>query len=102
MSAEKPAAAPAAAAAPVAAPAQPAAAATAPAPAAEAEEEDDALRAAFLRYDTNGDGHVSADEFRAVMSAMLDADEVERLIKEKDRDGDGRITYEEFIRAGEE
>ncbi len=40
---------------------------------------------------------VTAAEFRTVMSSFLEAEEVERLLKEKDVDGDGKISYAEFV-----
>jgi Ca2+-binding EF-hand superfamily protein len=48
----------------------------------------------------DGDGLVTATEFRAVMSTFLDSEEVERLLKEKDVDGDGKISYAEFCGTG--
>ena len=44
----------------------------------------------FKKKDTNGDGTVSLEEFRALAEAMF---------KKKDKDGDGKITKEEFSPA---
>ncbi|KAJ2226884.1 hypothetical protein GGF40_004243 [Coemansia sp. RSA 1286] len=61
--------------------------------------EEDELREAFKVFDKNGDGVISADELRQVMTSLgerLTSEEVSEMIREADVDGDGNINYEEF------
>eukprot|EP01138_Halocafeteria_seosinensis_P011538 gb/GECG01011786.1/.p1 GENE.gb/GECG01011786.1/~~gb/GECG01011786.1/.p1 ORF type:complete len:496 (+),score=75.49 gb/GECG01011786.1/:1-1488(+) len=51
----------------------------------------------FCQYDLDGDGYITADELRQAL-ADEPPEEIEEYIKEFDRDGDGVIDYEEFIR----
>lgn len=44
---------------------------------------------------------ITSTEFRSVLSSFLDPQEVERLLKEKDVNGDGMISYKEFVKGGE-
>jgi calmodulin len=51
-------------------------------------------------FDRNGDGYISADELRYVLTTMgekLTPSEAEELITMLDQDGDGRLVYEEFV-----
>ena len=56
---------------------------------------------AFQKYDTDGDGWITKDEMRAVISKMTFVEnkekEVEKCLKDLDADGDGRISYSEFL-----
>jgi len=64
------------------------------------DKEEDVLEA-FRVFDRDGNGNISATELRHVMCAMgekLEESEVDELIKEADRDGDGQINYEAFVR----
>ncbi|KAI6196446.1 hypothetical protein M3Y94_01111000 [Aphelenchoides besseyi] len=57
------------------------------------------LREAFLVFDKDQDGFISAYELRFVMRNLgenLSDDECYGMIKEADIDGDGKISYEEF------
>lgn len=66
---------------------------------ATAERED--MHTAFRVFDSNSDGFIDATELRATMheltgDTLTDAD-VDAMIRSADRDGDGRINYEEFV-----
>lgn len=63
------------------------------------------LQAAFAMFDSDGDGHISVDNFKQVLHFFKDeadgdddADEyiLEKIIKQVDSDGDGKISYEDF------
>lgn len=54
------------------------------------------LRQSFKVFDTNGDGYINAAELRQMMRVMgekLTDKEVDGIIKQWDRDGDGKIDY---------
>lgn len=58
------------------------------------------LEEAFLRFDTNRDGKISASELGSVLRSLGDNPSEEELllmVKEVDRDGDGFIDLGEFI-----
>lgn len=49
--------------------------------------------------DHDGNGYISADELRAIMSNLgeeLSEEEINEIVQEADIDGDGQIDYEEF------
>jgi Ca2+-binding EF-hand superfamily protein len=63
------------------------------------------LQAAFAMFDSDGDGMISVDNFKSVLSFFreeTDGDEnvddyiLEKVIKEVDTDGDDKISYHEF------
>ncbi|MBT2390029.1 EF-hand domain-containing protein [Streptomyces sp. NPDC019443] len=57
-------------------------------------------RRAFERYDVNGDGLITAAEYKSVMAQLGDFNVTETVaeavIKTKDANGDGQLTFEEF------
>ena len=61
------------------------------------------IRKAFEKYDKDGNGFITLDEFRTVVedkySTKLGSKEVKKLMKEADTNGDGKIEYEEFLKA---
>ncbi|WP_214326765.1 EF-hand domain-containing protein [Nonomuraea sediminis] len=61
----------------------------------------DAAKAEFEKYDTDGDGVLTAAEIRQVNEALGDqgasAEEIEAFIASADRDGDGKVGLEEFV-----
>ncbi|WAR19090.1 CALM4-like protein [Mya arenaria] len=58
------------------------------------------LRAAFDKYDRNGDGYIDKQELRAILQNGQNCtqEELENLFKLVDENGDGKIEYEEFLR----
>lgn len=58
------------------------------------------MRRAFALFDADGDGAISAKEFRQGMAALnlhLRFDEIDDLMQICDHTGDGTISYDEFI-----
>lgn len=58
------------------------------------------LRQAFDLCDSDGDGWITSDEFRALLQALdhdLSADECLLAFEATDHDGDALISFEEFI-----
>jgi Ca2+-binding EF-hand superfamily protein len=58
------------------------------------------MRRAFALFDADGDGAISAREFRQGMSALnlhLRFDEIDDLMHLCDKGGNGQISYDEFI-----
>ncbi|XP_047318387.1 calmodulin-like protein 3 [Impatiens glandulifera] len=65
------------------------------------EEEDEDIREAFNVFDRNGDGFITVDELRSVLSSLglkqgRTADDCRRMISKVDADGDGRVNFSEF------
>ncbi|MFE7134435.1 EF-hand domain-containing protein [Streptomyces sp. NPDC057638] len=58
-------------------------------------------RKAFERYDVDGDGLITASEYKSVMAQLGDFNVTETvaeaIIKAKDANGDGKLTFEEFL-----
>ncbi|XP_048586630.1 calmodulin-related protein [Nematostella vectensis] len=60
------------------------------------------LREAFSLFDKDGNGLISAQEMKFVLTCMgfnITEKEAVELVKQADIDGDGHINYEEFIRT---
>ena len=61
----------------------------------------DKLQAAFRMFDKDGSGIISADEIREVLqfggSNSMSAEAVDAVIKQVDANGDGEISFEEFV-----
>ncbi len=55
---------------------------------------------AFKKLDANGDGKVTAEEFKASPAAQKDAAKAEASFAKKDKDGDKSLTLEEFSAMG--
>ncbi|MCJ1680880.1 EF-hand domain-containing protein [Streptomyces sp. APSN-46.1] len=57
-------------------------------------------RATFGKFDVNGDGFVTADEFRGAMAEMGDpfvtGPVADAVIASKDANGDGLLSFDEF------
>ncbi|WP_406273969.1 EF-hand domain-containing protein [Streptomyces sp. NBC_00191] len=60
-------------------------------------------RKAFDRYDLDGDGKITAAEYKSVMAQLGDfhvtEPVAEAVIKSKDGNGDGQLTFDEFWAA---
>jgi Ca2+-binding EF-hand superfamily protein len=57
------------------------------------------LLGAFKKFDTDGNGYITTKELNDVLSRMgrhLNRNEVEAMIRSIDRNGDGKISFEEF------
>ncbi len=50
----------------------------------------------FKKLDTNNDGSLSLDEFKAGPRAQKEPDKAEAAFKKMDKDNDGKLTLEEF------
>ncbi|OAL45344.1 EF-hand, partial [Pyrenochaeta sp. DS3sAY3a] len=58
------------------------------------------LRARFQLFDADNSGDISYDELKACLQGidgLLTTSELDEMMKRCDVDGDGRISYEEFI-----
>ena len=60
---------------------------------------DKTLASAFAVFDQDGSGMVDADELKSVMRELgeqVDEEDIKRVLKSMDVDGDGTINYHEF------
>lgn len=51
---------------------------------------------AFKKMDSNSDGNVTIEEFKASPRWKKDATKADEMFKRRDKDSDGKITLEEF------
>ncbi|MBM7091733.1 EF-hand domain-containing protein [Streptomyces sp. NPDC012461] len=62
-----------------------------------------AARKVFDRYDLDGDGQVTVEEYRQVVAELegsqITEAQARELIASLDTDGDGRMSFEEFWAA---
>lgn len=65
-------------------------------------QEDSIIRDQFNRIDGNGDGFITSDELAKVFKGQLSDDLIKQMIREVDKDDDGKIGYEEFSAAMKE
>ncbi|KAK0085123.1 hypothetical protein PV325_005743 [Microctonus aethiopoides] len=60
------------------------------------------LKEAFRLYDREGNGYITTDVFREILSEIdenLNDDELDMMIDEIDADGSGTLDFEEFVEA---
>lgn len=59
----------------------------------------DKLQAAFKMFDKDGSGVISADEIKDVLGfgGNLDTKAIDTIIRQVDENGDGEISFEEFV-----
>lgn len=60
----------------------------------------DALRAAFDRFDRDGNGHIDEDEFAALLESLgidMTAEKVQIAFSAIDVNGNGHIDFGEFV-----
>jgi calmodulin len=63
--------------------------------------DEDMIRMAFRVLDRDGSGTIKSTAFKHLMTHIgdkLSEEEVDMLIQEADKDGDGVLNYEEFVR----
>ncbi|XP_033736501.1 calmodulin-like [Pecten maximus] len=66
----------------------------------ESTEEEAELRNAFKLFDKDKSGKIDFEELRVALSSIgesLTDEQVQKMLQEADRNGDGEIDYEEFI-----
>lgn len=51
----------------------------------------------FKNFDTNGDGGVTLDEYKAGMVGQMAPERVATVFKTKDRNKDGKLTLQELV-----
>ena len=59
------------------------------------------IREAFRVFDKDGNGYITTEELRHVMTTLgevMSNEEVDEMISEADVDGDGQVNYEEFVK----
>jgi len=58
---------------------------------------EDVLQATFERFDVEGTGTITPSNLRALLGDSFEGSDVEELIREADVDGDGRVSYADFL-----
>jgi len=62
-------------------------------------QDDSIIREQFDRIDDNGDGYITHDELGKLFNGQLAEEVIVQMIKEVDRNDDGKISFEEFVHA---
>ena len=61
------------------------------------------IRKTFKKYDRDGNGCITRDEFRKIVEdkyqTTLMASQVDEMMRQADEDNNGNIDYEEFLKA---
>jgi Ca2+-binding EF-hand superfamily protein len=58
--------------------------------------EEQRIALAFDVFDTEDRGYISAQDLREILGKRATSDYVDRLVRQADADGDGKISYAEF------
>jgi calcium-dependent protein kinase len=58
---------------------------------------EDLLKATFRRFDADGSGIIEAKDLKTLLGETFEGEKVEDLVKEADTNGDGKISYDEFL-----
>ena len=69
------------------------------------EEQVTELKQAFGAMDTNGDGQVTKEELKSLLSQLGEAVDdavIDEMIKIADVNGDGKVDFNEFVKAATE
>ena len=59
-----------------------------------------AIRKSFKEFDQDGDGYITRKEFKTVMrkcKGRVTEEQLDTMMKKADKNGDGRIDYDEFV-----
>ena len=59
-----------------------------------------AIRKAFKSFDKDGNGYITRKEFKTVMrkcKGRVTEEQLDTMMKKADKNGDGRIDYDEFV-----
>jgi Ca2+-binding EF-hand superfamily protein len=62
--------------------------------------ETDELRTNFGKFDNNGDGFIDGVELATILGLVGESatpTEIDKLLKEADTDGDGKISFDEYV-----
>jgi calcium-binding protein CML len=65
------------------------------------DDEEEDMREAFNVFDQNGDGYITVEELRSVLTSLglkqgRTAEDCRKMISQVDADGDGRVDFTEF------
>ena len=69
------------------------------------EEQITRLQQGFTTVDTNGDGQVTKEELKSLLSQLgesIDDAVIDEMIKIADVNGDGKVDFNEFVKAATE
>eukprot|EP00747_Dinoflagellata_sp_TGD_P080653 gnl/TRDRNA2_/TRDRNA2_160988_c1_seq1.p1 gnl/TRDRNA2_/TRDRNA2_160988_c1~~gnl/TRDRNA2_/TRDRNA2_160988_c1_seq1.p1 ORF type:complete len:566 (+),score=162.35 gnl/TRDRNA2_/TRDRNA2_160988_c1_seq1:76-1773(+) len=58
---------------------------------------DDLLKKTFKRFDTDNSGYITKENLKDILGEAFTEAEAEQLLKEADANGDGQLSYQEFI-----
>ena len=64
-------------------------------------ESEEEIKEAFRVYDKDGNGFISASELKYLMTKLeekIKDKEIDKMIGDLDIDGDGRVSFEEFVK----